>query len=287
MKTPRILKNLSLSALALAGAASSNAALVVYEPFGMASGSLSGQATSGIGLSGNWSSNDSVNVTAVNPDTLNHGSLANSGGQANVLPENGGNNASATTDSDLENAGLLANGATLWFSVVVDIGTTGNQHSGFGFGTAAVNGNFSGLQMSGGDGVGIYSKGAGIQATGWNSGAISNGNSFNVATDSTQLLVGKIEWGALDTDSETITLYNPSLSTLALPDAGSTVSIAAFDQTALNIISFSHRGTDSADPFIFDEIRFGDSYAAVTPVPEPSAALLGAIGFLALLRRRR
>jgi len=37
----------------------------------------------------------------------------------------------------------------------------------------------------------------------------------------------------------------------------------------------------------YDEIRFGATFADVSPVPEPSAALLGALGVLALLRRRR
>ncbi len=57
-----------------------------------------------------------------------------------------------------------------------------------------------------------------------------------------------------------------------------------FDRTSL--ARFGGDGTSTTD-IASDEIRFGDSFASVTPIPEPSAVLLGAIGSLILLRRRK
>lgn len=41
------------------------------------------------------------------------------------------------------------------------------------------------------------------------------------------------------------------------------------------------------NPFLVDEFRLGTEFADVLPIPEPSAALFGSLGVIALLRRRR
>ena len=73
----------------------------------------------------------------------------------------------------------------------------------------------------------------------------------------------KIESG---TDSETLTNFN-----------------LTFDRTSVGNFQFT------GDSITVDEIRFGDSYASVLPVPEPSStSLLILVGsVLGTVRRRR
>ena len=60
-------------------------------------------------------------------------------------------------------------------------------------------------------------------------------------------------------------------------------TIAALDQSAFDTIAFELKGGAG-----IDEIRFGSSYADVTPVPEPGAAMMmGLAAGMFLLRRRR
>lgn len=47
-------------------------------------------------------------------------------------------------------------------------------------------------------------------------------------------------------------------------------------------------GGSASNAMTFDEVRFGTTYASVTPIPEPAAALLATVGlFVILLARRR
>lgn len=57
------------------------------------------------------------------------------------------------------------------------------------------------------------------------------------------------------------------------------------DQSAFDTISYTTRGSGGGD--LIDEIRFGSDFDAVAVIPEPAAAMLGGLGFLLLLRRRR
>ena len=85
--------------------------------------------------------------------------------------------------------------------------------------------------------------------------------------------------------SENINLYvNPTLGT-----EPATASATTTKTNQLNVDSFR---IQSADPGTLDELRFGTTYADVTPfaVPEPASAalvLLGGAGMVAVIRRRR
>lgn len=57
-----------------------------------------------------------------------------------------------------------------------------------------------------------------------------------------------------------------------------------YGMNAVGNVSF-YAGDNSL--FTIDDIRVGTTWESVSPIPEPSAALLGAIGGLMLLRRRR
>lgn len=72
----------------------------------------------------------------------------------------------------------------------------------------------------------------------------------------------------------------PPTVTFAIPEG-------ALADTLTSIRMQSGEGAGTANPFLFDELRGGGSFADVTPVPEPAGlALLGAGALLALRRRR-
>jgi hypothetical protein len=81
--------------------------------------------------------------------------------------------------------------------------------------------------------------------------------------------------------NDTLTLYTPGTD-LVLGSAISTYE-GIVSQDSFDTLFFS------ADQSVgvLDEIRVGSSYADISPIPEPSAALLGGLGALLLLRRRR
>jgi hypothetical protein len=207
-----------------------------------------------------------------------------------------GNWASVSTTTALSTAGLLDSGTTLWFSYVFQKTTNGgsNEKSGFAFGTDRVNPAFNGLNMmTSGYGLGAYSNSTSVSASSWATGTITVGSgvALTALADST-LVIGKIVWGAATgttaETNETITLYTRALNDIATEPTtgGGTRATAAFDQTALNTISFGQRNSGGTQ--YYDEIRFGATYADVAvAIPEPSAALLGGLGCLLLLRRRK
>jgi hypothetical protein len=282
-----------LGAIVTAGLlGASHGALIIKESFSQdTSGGtgLSGKA-GGTGLSGNWSTNNTNNI--ISPTTIGYGDLSNAGGELQMTAS-GGTDAFVSTSSALFDAGLLADGATLWFSFMHEktgVGGNTNSKGGFAFGTDRIDGAFNGTNMTNsGNGLGLQLLGSNVSAASWAGGGNFNstGALGTLAADTSYFFVGRIEWGATAGDVETITLYNPSTSSLGtLGAAISTTTMAGVDQTLFDTISMTTR--DAAEGIVkYDEIRFGSSYAFVSPIPEPSAALLGAIGFIALLRRRR
>ena len=87
-----------------------------------------------------------------------------------------------------------------------------------------------------------------------------------------------------------ITIWTPDEISLPVDvpglGAGWSKTMTGVNQTLFDTISMQQRNSGSAQ--IYDEIRFGASFAdVVVAVPEPRAALLGGLGLLALLRRRR
>ncbi len=142
---------------------------------------------------------------------------------------------------------------------------------------------------------GAYGIGVEVQGGNWQlqdiaSGAfVDTGISRNV--NETYLMVLKMEFltggegeTALWADgSDRVTLYVDPTPGLALPDAAGTVLNTSADLSILNVHFYP--GND-VDVGAFDELRFGASYADVTPIPEPVTIALLGLGGLALLRRR-
>lgn len=284
---------LALAGLALS-CASANAAAVIYEPFSQDTSStiiLNGKA-GGTGLSGNWTSTTGGSaVNVVNPPTLDYGGLDNSGGQAN-LTSSGSTSAYITTTSALSTAGLLDDGATLWFSYVFQKTANGgsNEQSGFAFGTDRVTPAFNGLNMqNSGSGFGVFTNGSAVVASSWAGGARTGGAGGNntLTLSEPTLVIGRIVWGATVTDNEVLTIWTRALDDIdTAPSTGGSVRTSGpLDQSAFDTISFGQRNSGGIQTY--DEIRFGASFASVSPIPEPTTALLGGLGLLALLRRRR
>ena len=292
MSIPTKLHILSLSSLLLASASSLSAAAIIYEPFGQTAGSISGKA-GGTGLN-NWAVVSTASTVATTP-TLAYGELASSDGQLSI-PNGGGITAYVTTTAALTDNNLLIDGATLWFSFVYSKAAGGgsNERSGFAFGTDhLVSNSTTGAFMSNsGNGLGVFTKDKTILPMTWNgggSGVTAAGTSFTNFND-TVYVVGRIVWGATAGDLETLTIWSPNEASppvdAAALGAGFSKTMAAVDQTAFDTISMQQRNSGGA--IIYDEIRFGATFQdVVVTVPEPSSALLGAFGFLALLRRRK
>ncbi len=288
--SPSMKTSILSSFLALVIVASAPAASLIYESFtgpgGGASNDQLGGTTTGTGLSGSWVSSGGSTFTT---ESLSYGDLAHTGSQANITASKA--EANATTEAGVLGSSL-DDGGTLWFSVMYS-GTSngGNEATGFGFGTENFSSEYNGLYQGGtGNGVGFYKSSGTWKANYWTGGGNRAGLSssgISYTASSSVFLVGKAEWGATNADNHTFTLYSPSTTDLGTLGTGVSVSFANFDQSALDTVGFGAK--DFGTIQTFDEIRFGASYADVSPVqvPEPSAALLCGLGALLLLRRRR
>jgi len=281
---------LSLAALAMS-IGSANAAAVIYEPFDYDAGNL-GAVGGSTGLNGTWG----ANRAGVKSGDLSFAGLetttgTNYGGKTSNRIAGG---AGAGADS-IGTAGLLADGATLWFSALVDT-TTINASTGrayVGIGTTYVDGfGRYGANGSGDEGIGFVLENKTLSTHAWYSNGGQSVASGTLLGTGTQLIVGRITWGAL---GETIDLYTPSgdlssagtavatmTTTINLDQLGATLAADKFDTA-----TFGGTGDSTDSYYAVDDMRYGASYLDVVPVPEPSTTLLGALGFLALLRRRR
>ncbi|MFT6793142.1 MAG: hypothetical protein ACJAR1_001132 [Rubritalea sp.] len=285
MKLPKTTKNklmntrnttrsvLALASAAMLGSASLYGAAVIYEPFNYSDSDLSANTQTGLGLSGSWSDNG----TLVTSTTLTYGSLATTGKRVTLSDDASG----ASTGSTL--TGLLDDGDTLWFSVLVAKGAVdGNADFGFALGTDTgrdVN-NVPLGTTNGGNGIGFRFKN-GLKASTWSGGNSSVGGSgLSPVSETTYLIVGEMIFGATDT----INLYLPDTD-LTLGSIVSTQT-ATLDQTVFNRVTFMDKSSTPRDQV--DEIRFGAlSSDVLVTVPEPSTTALLGLGGLALLRRRR
>ncbi len=260
--------------------------VAVYEPFDYATGGLNGKSSvTEVGLDTTWTANTSANVVT---GSLSYGSLPTAGNSIGGL--NGGSNnyggKRVVKSSALAANGLLANGATLWFSVEVGYGVQDlsvppkvanltNARLAF----ALANSNFStgnnqyylvneGSQLGSGLGLtlGRFSSVNGkVVATQFRDSTFgtsgSAGNVFGSESDplytaagQSGLVVGKITWGAA---SDTIELYQPDAD-LVLPSTPISTLTVNVNQSTFDTITWS-RG----DVVVMDEIRFGATYNSV------------------------
>lgn len=125
----------------------------------MAPGDLNGKSSTGsTGLSSSWTASlvAAADHQVTSTPALNYGDLANSGNYIVTTATNGSSDGSVTIDSSVSDAGKLADGQSLWFSVIIDPAVTSNGHNGFAFGTDTIAGAFNGVSMANsGNGLGM------------------------------------------------------------------------------------------------------------------------------------
>jgi hypothetical protein len=248
---------------------------VVYEPFNYPGTALNGASgSSEIGLAGTWSANA---ASFLGPNR-GFGPLVTRGAGIGDLQTgvNRYGGARAVSASALAGNGLLNNGVTLWFSLIMGYDTGGNvtnSRLGFCLATEAFSGNNFAYYFptAGATGIGVtlgnFGGNGKVVATQFRDSTFGasgfGGNVFATSPNSSPvlfgagqsgLIVGKITWGAL---SDTIELYNPGTD-LVLPGTPISTLTVDIDQSAFDTITWA-RG----DRVVMDEIRFGASYKAV------------------------
>jgi hypothetical protein len=122
-----------------------------------------------------------------------------------------------------------------------------------------------------------------------NNSGLSDDSGFSIPTDSTAvLLVGQITLSA-NTGEDTFQYWiNPGSLGGASPTLGSYAS-SVLTMNNMSTIGSVEVVTNALSQGVIDELRFGDSFAAVTPViPEPStfALMAAALGMSLFMRRR-
>jgi autotransporter-associated beta strand protein len=279
-----------------------NAELVIHEPFDYAAGGLNGKTgASEIGFAAPWL----ASTAQVVANSLSHGSLPVSGGSIGNL--NGGSNnfggTRALNASSLAQKGLLNDGATLWFSVIMGYGTNyavnppvaanltnarlalALANSGFNTGNYKYYINDEGSQLGSGIGVTLgrvdgkngkvvatHFRDASEGTSGWDGNVFGNVPVSTLGANSHRLVIGKITWGAA---KDIIELYEPDTNmNLNLPTSTLEVNV---DQAKFDTITW-----ERGDIVTMDEIRFGDSLAAVvgldlTPPDTDPPTLIGIV----------
>lgn len=266
----KIKKLLSLTILVMALVSfTAGAAEIIYEPFDYtAETDLTGSG--GTGFDGAWSttSKDENPVFSVKD-----------GGQSFATPDIGGANAldvagnSAYRAADAHRAeanraisaasqtALLTDGSTIWFSVLYV--NDNSSVSAFVIGTDVFNPVETWLLSSypdTGEGFGFGTEdGSTIKAIAFDGTATPIIDDSGVTATSAKLIVGKITWAAAGT-SDTLTLYDVTDVTTEPTTPIATVS-ADLDQSTFDLLALQHNGATA----VFDEIRFGATYADVSP----------------------
>jgi hypothetical protein len=230
---------------------------LLYEGFDDAGSKTSGNASlagvkSGTGWAGAWSETRHP-MPAVAEPGLTFGRLAVKGNAVSSRGSSWGHATRATGDT-LSKAGLLNNGATLWFSVIIDNSAAASGvKNGLALGTGAFSGEDQEKMAQGVRGFGLLQSTYGkVAAAYWSDGGVIASDTGKYPTEPV-LFIGKIEWGATAEANETLTVYAPDTD-LNLGNPVATLVIPAVDQSELDTVALLTK-----DNGRMDEIRYGAS----------------------------
>jgi len=108
-----------------------------------------------------------------------------------------------------------------------------------------------------------------------------DGDTGTYIVGNTVSIIGKLEYNVDSTTNERLTIWvDPTAEETATISSSVLGNVGWTTPTHVHMRNFLNAGEGS-----MDDIRVGSSWASV--IPEPSTALLGALGMLCLLRRRR
>lgn len=281
-------------AAALALASASQAAVSIQELFDGAPLDTSingwGGSATAIGQTGIWATNGNANQKTANNFNVDGSTLpglpSNAGAQGGVYNGTGNYGTNIYATRALAAAIDFNVDRELFFSV--RLRNAGDTAMGIGLAAGAngsaefVGAGFSWNNYTGGNGNAAYiahgtldgARGVYEQAA---AEAASSVNGYG-------LLVGRISISSAGNDLIDIKRYAENSTIDELPNVTWSAHSEVDSSMSASHLLLWMNGTGNGE---LDAIRFGDSWQSVTGVPEPSAALLGGLGVLALLRRRR
>lgn len=261
-----------IAAAALAG--SSAFGQLIYEGFAYSTGNLSGK-NGGTGWGAAWTAATGAEYQVATPG-LSYGSLTVGGNMSSDTLAT--HTVSVASRSMGDQSAQFVDGASLWFSFLLQPGATFTN-----WGMAISSTNTSGT--SGGFGLNVNATGFTARAGGTSSATTT----FTWTSGTTYLVVGKMEVSTSGNENTSIWV-NPTGLGGASPSGGTTATASGNIGTLPGTNAwFAFQGGNQGQLFAIDEIRYGTTFASVTPIPEPTtwALLAGSLTALVIFRRRR
>lgn len=240
-----------------------------------------GSSDTGISSAGNWSSGSSV-LKYDADGGLDNPQMSGETGGAMWLDFNDSRSASNSADFTTLDLTTLGAGDSVWMTTLFQYVSGNNAHS---------------LKIAGGTvsemGVTISSGGSvSVEATLDTSVNATNGTGLSLATGTHLMLLRYTKGTGTSPVNSAVDLWiNPadasSVSALGTADwtLDSSDGQVKWGRDGNSLTSISE-ATPSQQGRI-DEIRVATSFSELNMIPEPSTAILGSLGLLALLRRRR
>lgn len=279
------MKNQLIIALSsLAGISSSHALLIAGDSFltggtdYTADSNLAGQNPTVNGWSNGWSGSDATpDVVAAG---LSYSGLQVAGGNVVSLVGNANGRSGRTLSAGYTGSST----ATIYVSFLMQLGTLDTGFRAFELHNGTANDGNRQLELGLGGSAGFDTGGG----TGTNFGLRlfnSPDNSFRlnlgVADTAVNLFVLRFDLGTTN-NSDVLTVYrNPTPGAAEPLTATGTLNNFNIEFNTTSFARFA--GSQAA----WDELRIGDDFASVTPVPEPGAAMLALVPLAGFLLRRR
>lgn len=252
-----------------------HAAIIAYDQFsGYSSGLIAGQGQ-GSGWSGSWSSgatNDSYITTG-----LTH-PLGGVGQSGDAVEIGANTSADGTVNISRALASTISAVGTYYFSFLINI--TDNPNNA---GLVLADADTDRLYVGSWNGQGGNTE---WRLTKYDGSYVGQNTGINDTAGTTFHLVVRFELKSGSNDVADL-FINPANAAALAGASDATVSFADFSQ--IGNITISRNNSSTADgSFIMDEVLIATQASDVfAPIPEPHVALLGGLGALLLLRRKR